>query len=265
MTKILVIALGGTIGSVKTDSISLDKNSFKILDYVKDGGVEFSTLSPFAVLSENIDAALWKKLIACIDDAKIAQYDGVIILHGSDTLSFTSALIGNSYPNEKIVLIAADKPLEDKKSNGIKNFKAAVEIIKNKKISHPMTVYDGIFDALAITGADVEDKFRSVLPPPTPLGKKNISDKSILIVKVYPGFDANNYNFANTDGVIFTMYHSATVPNGVKDALKTLDNQKIPYRFVTHRQSADYETAKDLEKIEFSTTIENAYISFILK
>ena len=54
MTKILVIALGGTIGSVMTDSISLDKNSFKILDYVKDGSVEFSTLSPFAVLSENI-------------------------------------------------------------------------------------------------------------------------------------------------------------------------------------------------------------------
>ena len=35
MTKILVIALGGTIGSVMTDSISLDKNSFKILDFVK--------------------------------------------------------------------------------------------------------------------------------------------------------------------------------------------------------------------------------------
>ena len=202
MTKILVIALGGTIGSVMTDSISLDKNSFKILDYVKDGSVEFSTLSPFAVLSENINTALWKKLIACIDNAKIAQYDGVIILHGSDTLSYTSALIGNAYPNEKIVLTAADKPLEDRESNG---------------------------------------------------------------VKVYPGFDAKNYNFANADGVIFTMYHSATVPSGVKGALKMLDNQKIPYRFVTHRQSADYETAKDLEKIEFSTTIEDAYISFILK
>lgn len=265
MTKILVIALGGTIGSVKTDSISLDKNSFKILDYVKDTGVEFSTLSPFAVLSENINAVHWKKLIACIDGAKIAQYDGVIILHGSDTLSFTSALIGNAYPNEKIVLVASDKPLEDPSANGIKNFETAIDLIKNNKISHPMTVYDGIFDALAITGADVEDKFRSVLPAPNPLGKKVICDKNILIVKVYPGFDAKNYNFANADGVIFTMYHSATVPSGVKDALKMLDNQKIPYRFVTHRQSADYETAKDLEKIEFSTTIENAYISFILK
>ena len=261
MTKILVIALGGTIGSVMTDNISLDKNSFKILDYVKDGSVEFSTLSPFAVLSENINTALWKKLIACIDNAKIAQYDGVIILHGSDTLSYTSALIGNA----RIVLTAADKPLEDKKSNGVKNFKSAVEIIKNKKISHPMTVYDGIFDAIAITGADVEDKFRTVLPAPTPLGKKIICNKNILIIKVYPGFDAKNYNFANADGVIFTMYHSATVPSGVKGALKMLDNQKIPYRFVTHRQSADYETAKDLEKIEFSTTIENAYISSILK
>ena len=265
MTKILVIALGGTIGSVMTDSISLDKNSFKILDYVKDGSVEFSTLSPFAVLSENINTALWKKLIACIDNAKIAQYDGVIILHGSDTLSYTSALIGNAYQNGKIVLTAADRPLEDRDSNGVKNFKSAVEIIKNKKISHPMTVYDGVFDAIAITGADVEDKFRAVLPAPTPLGKKIICDKNILIIEVYPGFDAKNYNFANADGVIFTMYHSATVPSGVKGALKMLDNQKIPYRFVTHRQSADYETAKDLEKIEFSTTIENAYISFILK
>ncbi len=265
MTKILVIALGGTIGSVKADSISLDKNSFKILDYVNDGGVEFSTLSPFAVLSENINTALWKKLIACIDGAKIAQYDGVIILHGSDTLSYTSALIGNAYPNEKIILVAADKPLEDKNSNGVNNFKTAVELIKSKIISHPMTVYDGIFNSLAITGADVEDKFCAVLPVSNPLGKKIITDKNILIVKVYPGFDTENYNFVKADGVIFTMYHSATVPNGVKDALALLDSKKIPYRFVTHRKSADYETSKDLSKIEFSTTVENAYISFILK
>lgn len=41
-----------------------------------------------------------------------------------------------------------------------------------------MTVYDGVFDAIAITGADVEDKFRAVLPAPTPLGKKSFAIKT---------------------------------------------------------------------------------------
>ena len=112
MNKILVIGLGGTIGSVAGESISLDDNCLKILDVTEHTNVQFDTVSPFKVLSENMTKALWQKLIDCLDEVDFSKYKGVIILHGSDTLAFTSAIIANAFADKNIVLVASDKPVE---------------------------------------------------------------------------------------------------------------------------------------------------------
>ena len=58
MNKILVIGLGGTIGSVEGDSIGLDNNCLKILNTVEYDNVELEGVSPFKILSENMTKAL---------------------------------------------------------------------------------------------------------------------------------------------------------------------------------------------------------------
>ena len=50
MKKILVVALGGTIGSIWGNKITPDKNPLKVLDYYK-GNAEFECVSPFVCLS----------------------------------------------------------------------------------------------------------------------------------------------------------------------------------------------------------------------
>lgn len=261
MNKILVIGLGGTIGSVDNDGIGLDENCLKILNYTEHKNVLFEGVSPFKVLSENMIKELWQKLIDFLDGIDFSQYKGVIILHGSDTLAFTSSIIANAFWDKNIVLVASDRPTENPLSNAKANFDEAVaHIIKSD--GGVYVSYDGIKQANCITSADINDRFRVITHAPKPTGKKKISSKNVLIIKSYVGMNFSAYNLENIDEVLIEMYHSATVPESAKEFVKSLD---IPYHFVTHKMSAEYKTAKDLEHIIFGTTIENAYAMTILE
>lgn len=263
MSNILVIGLGGTIGSVKTDSIGLDKNNLKILDYCRRDGVEFIGVSPFSVLSENMSIDLWKRLIQFLEQVEFEKYRGVIILHGSDTLAYTAALIANAFADKSIVFTAANKPIEDKDSNGINNFNNAVELIISGADGVYVS-YDGIMRAESVTSADITDKMISLDSTIEPLNCREIHDKNILIVNPYVGINYDYYNTDNLDCVLISMYHSATVPNHTRSFCEKLTKRGIPYYFVTHKASADYETADGLDNILFNCTVENAYARLLL-
>lgn len=259
--KILVVALGGTIGSVKEDCIQLSENRFKILDYCKRDDIEFCCASPFAILSENITKEHWQSLIDYLESVDFSSLAGVIILHGSDTLAYTSSIIANAFPDESIVLVASSKPVEDKDSNAIENLDKAIQhILEGKKGVY--VSYDGIKKGDQIASADINDVFREISSPNTPSRKRKISSKDVLVIKAYAGLDMRNYRIENVDEILVEMFHSATVP---KSTIEYLEAQDIPYHFVTHKTSADYETTQDTKNIIFGSTIENAFAKAILE
>lgn len=262
--RILIVGLGGTIGSVKKDSITLDNNCLKILEYCKFDNVIFDSVSPFTVFSENITKKHWQILIDYLNTVDFGKYIGIIILHGSDTLAFTSSIIANAFPTKNIVIVASDKPIEDKYSNAIPNFNGAVKKILEGK-NEIYVSYDGIKKANAISSANTNDVFVELGSTIEPINNQIINDKNILLIKSYAGIDYENYNLKNVDEVLIEMYHSATVPIGTKEFLKVLKKKNIPYHFVTHKASADYETAKDIDNIIFDCTLENAYAIELLK
>ena len=261
MNKILVIGLGGTIGSVEGDNIGLDDNCLKILNTVEYNDVEFEGASPFKILSENMTKALWQRLIDYLNNINFSKYKGVIILHGSDTLAYTSSIIANAFYDKSIVLVASDKPIEHPQSNARANFDNAVKHLLSG-VEGVYVSYNGIKKGNCISSADINDEFRTVPSAPQPTGKKKISNKNVLIVRPYVSIDMSSYNTDGVDEVLIEMYHSATVPDNIKEFANNLD---IPYHFVTHKESADYETAKDISNIIFGTTIENAYAMAILE
>ncbi len=246
MNKILVIGTGGTIGSIKGENIHLD-SPFKILDYMNFENTDFDCVSPFTVLSENMSFELWHNLIDYIKGVDFSRYKGVIVLHGSDTLSFTGALLANMFYDKPIVLVASDKPLEDKTANGFKNFENAVRYIKNG-IDRVYISYDKIYQA--------ENK--ETLKNPV------FKFKKILVISPYVGIDYNSYNLRNVDIVLHLMYHSATAPADVKAFIKQCRADDIQFYFVTENSSADYESSKDFENIIFNSTIESAYSRLLL-
>lgn len=143
--KILIVFTGGTIGSaVHGNYISADKKMpYKLLaEYEKNYGIDFEydEVQPYAELSENNTGKTLSALIKCIGE-NAANCDGVIVTHGTDTLQYTAAALsyafGNSVP---ICMVSANFIIGDERSNGLINFRGAVNFLR-KKISGVWVIY----------------------------------------------------------------------------------------------------------------------------
>ncbi len=162
MTKILVLFTGGTIGSF-TVEIKKPDGSIEIVTgtrselkkrnidvagreqtiiqkynkaYNSDGSVEFDNKEIADVLSENMTFGKWNEITDKIRKLDLNNYDGVIITHGTDTLGYFANYMAMILNDVKVpvFLVSSDHDLEDKKANGVFNFYAACEYIKQKRI-----------------------------------------------------------------------------------------------------------------------------------
>lgn len=250
MSKILVIFTGGTIGSVQSgDKIDvMQYGSYEIIErYTKAYGekTEFKTLQPLNILSENIGLSSWNTLCNALLSQPLSSYDGVIVTHGSDTLSYTAALLGMvlRHTPVPIVLVAANYTLADGRSNGLNNFKAAADFItqriKGVFVSYANNRGDSlIYLATRLRESDpYRDEFSSFegtafgrmengvfLHSPhasnvaigelkqerKPLFHTLNLQKNVLLIRQYPAIDYRAFHIRNAGAVLLYLYHSAT-------------------------------------------------------
>lgn len=143
--KICTIFTGGTIGSVldETGYIGPKKGTpYRLLDLYKtscsgnkDIEVEFETLEPYRILSENLLAKYILKLVATVQEVlEAGEVDGIIVTHGTDTLQYGAAILGYVFGNANIpiVVVSSNYVLDDVRANGLTNFQYAVEFIKGQ-------------------------------------------------------------------------------------------------------------------------------------
>ena len=136
--KILFVFTGGTIGSTLSSSvISIDKNkSYKLIDaYEKKFGIDFDyeCISPYLSLSENNTGEHISLLYSCVKDNLDKGYDGIIVLHGTDTLQYSAiALSYTLNTNIPVCVVSSSYPLENEKSNALVNLHAGILTIKNR-------------------------------------------------------------------------------------------------------------------------------------
>lgn len=148
--KLLTVFTGGTISCSEADGVlSPDgQNGSYLLGLARQAGVrdDFETVQPFSVLSENMTAAHLRALRACIAERLGEGYDGVIVTHGTDTLAYTAAYLDFVFGAQEtpVVLVSANFPLRDSRSNGLQNFVAAVDFLR--------TGEKGVFVAYHNTG-----------------------------------------------------------------------------------------------------------------
>ena len=258
MSKILVVFTGGTIGSSVNENgkIDVNENTKKLilnLYFEKYGKkYDFETAEPYYELSENIDAEHFNRLISFLSSVNFTDYDGVILAHGSDTLSYTASMLSFAFRHIPIplVLIASNYPLMDKRSNGLDNFAAAVTFIKKSKYRRGVFVcYSNkkseatVFLGSRIIEADhIFDNFKGVdnsylckiknnkillnknrLNPtveeineeksPLNIGRLN---NNVLLIKSYPGQNFENIKLDGIKAILAVGYHSATVCNSLK-------------------------------------------------
>lgn len=248
MDKILVVLTGGTIGS-KSENGTVNINSasaYQIVDYYnKEYGndVDFEVIQPVNVLSENMTCEVWLELMNALDKIDTSTYRGIVICHGSDTLSYTANLIGMLYNKMDIpvVLIAANYELGNEKSNGIVNLRSAVVVIKSVKkgvfvaFSNNRGEND-VYIATRIVESDPYlDQYRSFdgkpwgkvennelkvcMQPtidelnsfkPVVVNRPIDFNNKVLFIRPYPNMNYENINIEGISAVIHYMYHSAT-------------------------------------------------------
>ena len=167
MKKILVLFTGGTIGSITTDGI-IDverEGKYAVVEAYKSAygdDVEFECRQILNILSENMGFSGWEKMIHEINSIDTALYSGVILTHGSDTLAYTSALLGMYFRhfNIPLFIIASNKPIGEKGSNGLFNFTSAVGLIKEGKYKGVFTLYERVMLPTRVIPADTcRDRF----------------------------------------------------------------------------------------------------------
>lgn len=256
MKKILVMLTGGTIGSkILGSTIEVtDTSSYHLISLYRDTYGEeddFEVIQPISVLSENMRPEIWTRLIQALGRIKWEEYRGVIITHGSDTLTYTSALVGMLFAHVSVpvVLTASNYPLGEKRSNGLVNFRSAVELVKTPSLQGVFTVYQNnagencVYLATRITEADCYlDQFgtfggkvfgrmedgRLITNPdnvnPTlkelysfcqkrqaVLAELPVFEKQVLMIRPYPGMDYDCIDLTKKPAaVLHYLYHSAT-------------------------------------------------------
>lgn len=162
MIKILVLFTGGTIGSmkVKTGTVNgvdqytigtksellkrgidpgdtmqtLIENYNRV--YNIDKSVKFDVYEITDILSENMTIAKWNEITDKIRKIDFSDYYGVIITHGTDTLGYFAnylSLILNDI-DIPVMLVSSNYELSNQRANGNYNFQAACDFIKNNSM-----------------------------------------------------------------------------------------------------------------------------------
>lgn len=276
--KIKVIMTGGTVGSEEKDGvISNEKNKDVVALWQEKSKseIEFTKVYPYSILSENICTENWEMLLQELNK-DIAGYSGIIITHGSDTLSYTSAMVSIFCKDFKIpvVLTGANKVLSDPESNGIPNFDKAVNIVKENKIG-VWTVFDEVYPANSVMEANCfTDKFTlgecSGRYPDVDFANIKFKNK-VMIIKEYPFADYSNINFPrDVKAVLLVGYHSGTAnENSVKILADRCKLSGIPlYLQGLSRDSGVYSSTDNLIKggviplYDMTTEYAFAYLMF---
>lgn len=135
MKPILFLLTGGTIGStvekgiIRTDACSCKAIELYCQRYGKTDSFEIVPLMD--ILSENLQKKHWEILINYLWQTNLSDYSGVIITHGSDTLSYSSAFVGLCLHGMScpVILTASDRVPQHPESNAVDNLRAAVILL----------------------------------------------------------------------------------------------------------------------------------------
>ena len=286
MKKFLVAMTGGTIGCYSDNGIiSLKKNNCRAVELFQEKfpeSADFEIVQPLNILSENLDKSHWETLVNFLSKTDISNYDGIIITHGSDTLSYTSAMLSICLRHFKIpvVITAANYIPDDTRSNAVENIRSAVSVI-NEFTHGIFTVYKNHGDDFCTVylSNDIQEadrflgKFSSFCGEPFGKVYDGIFTKisSVAVPEIQPPVFENKLSLKNDVLMIHPypsmLYSAITIPESVKavlqvtyhsctaktdgfenalDFLKICQQKNIPFYITAVKESSVYETSNIL-------------------
>lgn len=246
--KILIILTGGTICSTENSegkrSSHAEDAKYKIVSAFRESDspfrdVDFDYRTPIDILSENMTTDNWNILLDEFRSIEnLNSFKGIILLHGTDTLAYTSTLLSLMLTHLQIplILVSSQLPIDNEGTNAKVNFRVAAELIMNGIAPNVYAVYrnsDGNIylhygnhlrqcesfsdDFFSMDMQKIENtenaclKGRPFKSDAGLLKKVPTLSNSVLCITPYVGIDYSCYSLDRISAVIHYTYHSQTV------------------------------------------------------
>ena len=289
--RVLLIYTGGTIGMVQDESGALQPFAMeRIYDALpllhRTNYIIDSCQLNKIIDSSNMTPEFWVD-IANIIEERYDDYDGFVVLHGTDTMAYTASALSFMFKNlsKPIVLTGSQLPLGMLRSDGRENIICALEIASGQQVLIPEVtiffeshLYRGNrstkvsaenFDAfssfnypsLATAGIKIIYKEHLILPMPS--GKLKVRkefDRRIAVLKLFPGITpAAVQSIVRTpdlQGLVIETFGSGNAPteSWFIDALQEAINKGVVVYNVTQCkagavQMRQYQASCDMDRI----------------
>lgn len=123
--RIALVDTGGTIGAVRDETATRIAEQSAASGWLSGDleGVELVYRAPYRIFSENAHSRHWGQLASTIADLINAGVDGVVVMHGTDTLTYTAAALSFMLQllPVPVVITGAMLPASDPDSDGRQN------------------------------------------------------------------------------------------------------------------------------------------------
>ncbi len=249
---ILLIYTGGTIGMIKDyDTGALRAFNFdELLQKIPELKIlehNIDTLSfDEPIDSSNMDPDSWLQIADTIQD-NFEAYDGFVVLHGSDTMSYTASALSFMFENltKPIIFTGSQLPIGDLRTDAKENLITSIQIAGLQKNGKPVISEVGLYFEYKLYRANRTTKinaehfqaFASMNHPPlaesgvylsvnhNALWKPNRRQRTklhrtfndeVLILKMFPGISESTVRHIlskeNLRGVVLETYGSGNAP-----------------------------------------------------
>lgn len=129
-SKVLIINTGGTLSSVArqhglTPGLTTDSMLKEL--HVVAGEAELTTMEFSSVDSANIFPEDWARLAQLISENR-DRFDGIVVIHGTDTLAYTSSMLSFMLQNIRIpvVITGSQLSISDPVADAMENLRCAI-------------------------------------------------------------------------------------------------------------------------------------------
>lgn len=251
--QILLIYTGGTIGMVKNFATGALKafNFKKLLNKIPEIKLldcDIDTISfENPIDSSNMNVLYWQQ-IATIIEENFTKFDGFVVLHGSDTMSYSASALSFMLENltKPVVFTGSQLPIGDLRTDAKENLITAIQIAslqeKGKAVIQEVCLYFEykLYRGNRTTKISAEH-FNAFTSPNFPelaesgvhlkvnkdLLIKNASqkklkvnknfDQNVVILKVFPGINEAVVKailgIENLKGIVLETYGSGNAPS----------------------------------------------------
>ena len=215
MTSVYVLYTGGTIGSAGSPLAPMSTADFtKLVEQMP--GLASGQVAGYDIAytiagtsqpldSSNMTPSDWIE-IASLIAAVYASYDGFVILHGTDTMAFTSSALSFLFAGltKPIVVTGSQLPLSFTLNDALANLTGAIILAGTTQIPEALLYFDfqlfrgnraakvnanqvaafasPNFPALAVVGTEITVQSALVLPPPPPSVSLDVPENLAALV-----------------------------------------------------------------------------------